>query len=64
MQSPLGRGKYSEVFEGYDSKDNRKVVIKFLKPVRQPKIIREIKILQSVKDGPYIITLLDVCYDQ
>ena len=29
---PLGRGKYSEVYEGYDSKNERKVVIKILKP--------------------------------
>ena len=31
---PLGRGKYSEVFEGMDNRTNGKVVVKFLKPVR------------------------------
>lgn len=34
VQTPLGRGKYSEVFDGVDTVNNRKVVIKFLKPVR------------------------------
>ena len=38
-------------------------MVKLLKPVRQPKILREIKILQAVKDGPNIIKLLDVCFD-
>lgn len=61
--SPLGRGKYSEVFEGMDIKNGRKIVIKFLKPVRNPKILREIKILQAVKEGPHIIHLLDICMD-
>lgn len=42
---PLGRGKYSEVYEGIDVRTNNKVVIKLLKPVREQKIIREVKIL-------------------
>lgn len=46
-----------------DSEKKEKVVIKFLKPVRQPKILREIKILQSVRGGPHIIDLKDICYD-
>jgi casein kinase II subunit alpha len=29
---PLGRGKYSEVYEGYDAENERKVVVKILKP--------------------------------
>lgn len=41
----LGRGKYSEVFQGYCKKNNNKVVIKVLKPVKSEKIYREIKIL-------------------
>lgn len=41
----LGRGKYSEVFLGYCKKNNNKVVIKVLKPVKSEKIYREIKIL-------------------
>jgi len=41
----IGRGKYSEVFEGMSLSLNRKVVIKVLKPVKKRKIKREIKIL-------------------
>jgi len=57
----LGRGKYSEVFEGYDVKENQKVVIKILKPVRVSKIRREIKVLKTLAGGPNIVKLLDVC---
>jgi casein kinase II subunit alpha len=46
----VGRGKYSEVFEGIrvnvlEKEDKEKVIIKVLKPVRQKKVKREIKIL-------------------
>ncbi len=41
----LGRGKYSEVFEGANIRNNQKCVLKILKPVRKEKIYREIKIL-------------------
>ena len=41
----LGRGKYSEVFLGYCKSNNVKCVVKVLKPVKQEKIYREIKIL-------------------
>lgn len=33
---PMGRGKYSEVYEGMDSRDDSKVVIKILKPGKNP----------------------------
>ncbi|EFA84119.1 protein serine/threonine kinase [Heterostelium album PN500] len=59
----IGRGKYSEVFEGAHSKNNEKCVIKVLKPVKKKKIKREIKILQNLCGGPNIITLLDVVRD-
>lgn len=42
----IGRGKYSEVFEGVNVVNNTKCVIKILKPVKKKKIKREIKILQ------------------
>lgn len=42
---PLGRGKYSDVYEAMDPVEKRKVVIKLLKPVRKAKIGREISIL-------------------
>ena len=44
----MGRGKYSEVFEGIHSGNNEKCVIKILKPVKKKKIKREIKILQNL----------------
>lgn len=60
----LGRGKYSEVFEGIDIRTTcKKVVVKILKPVKRKKIKREIKILENLKNGPNIITLLDVVRD-
>eukprot|EP00877_Chromochloris_zofingiensis_P000343 jgi/Chrzof1/10309/Cz04g36230.t1 len=59
----VGRGKYSEVFEGMCSANNQKCIIKILKPVKKKKIRREIKILQNLSNGPNIIKLLDVVRD-
>lgn len=47
----VGRGKYSEVFEGVHAGNNSKCVIKILKPVKKKKIKREIKILQNLTGG-------------
>jgi|TARA_B110000977_G_scaffold195746_2_gene274776 casein kinase II subunit alpha len=55
----VGRGKYSEVFEGVHG-ETSKCVIKILKPVKKKKIKREIKILQNLTGGPNIIKLLDI----
>lgn len=60
----IGRGKYSEVFEGLDTRDpnkEKKIIIKVLKPVRPGKIKREIKILMNLRGGPNIVKLLDMC---
>lgn len=59
----LGRGKYSEVFEGINVVNYQKCVIKVLKPVKKKKIKREIKILQNLSGGPNIVALLDVVRD-
>lgn len=69
----IGRGKYSEVFEGVITTSREgvneqvevldKCVIKILKPVKKKKIRREIKILQNLAGGPNIIQLLDVVRD-
>jgi len=59
----LGRGKYSEVFEGINISNYQKCVIKVLKPVKKKKIKREIKILQNLSGGPNIVALLDVVRD-
>ncbi|XP_052204739.1 casein kinase II subunit alpha-like [Diospyros lotus] len=60
----VGRGKYSEVFEGVHGSRNDKCIIKILKPVKKKKIKREIKILQNLCGGPNIIKLLDIVRDQ
>jgi casein kinase II subunit alpha len=60
----IGRGKYSEVFEGIDLRTSSRVVIKALKPVKRKKIKREIKILYNLQGGPNIIGLLDIVRDQ
>ncbi|KAJ0025834.1 hypothetical protein Pint_08668 [Pistacia integerrima] len=60
----VGRGKYSEVFEGINVTNNEKCVIKILKPVKKKKIKREIKILQNLCGGPNIVKLLDIVRDQ
>mmetsp|Transcript_391 Transcript_391/g.535 ORF Transcript_391/g.535 Transcript_391/m.535 type:complete len:367 (-) Transcript_391:56-1156(-) len=59
----VGRGKYSEVFEGINVVNSKKCVIKILKPVKKKKIRREIKILQNLCGGTNIIKLLDVVRD-
>jgi casein kinase II subunit alpha len=59
----LGRGKYSEVFEGINITNNEKCVVKILKPVKKKKIKREIKILENLRGGPNIITLQAVVKD-
>jgi casein kinase II subunit alpha len=59
----VGRGKYSEVFEGINIVNYQKCVIKVLKPVKKKKIKREIKILQNLAGGPNIVALLDVVRD-
>jgi len=59
----VGRGKYSEVFEGIKISNSERCIIKILKPVKKKKIKREIKILQNLRGGPNIIELLDVVRD-
>ncbi|CAK5264883.1 unnamed protein product [Mycena citricolor] len=59
----VGRGKYSEVFEGVNVATEEKCIVKVLKPVKKKKIKREIKILQNLAGGPNIVALLDVVRD-
>lgn len=59
----IGRGKYSEVFEGFNTRLNAPCVIKILKPVKKKKIKREVKILQNLCGCPNVITLLDIVRD-
>lgn len=59
----VGRGKYSDVYEGVRTDDDAKVCIKILKPIKKEKIKREVKILQTLKDCPGIVQLLEVVRD-
>ena len=63
MVRKIGRGKYSEVFDGVNVANNTRCVIKILKPVKKKKIKREIKVLQNLCGGTNIIQLLDVVRD-
>ena len=63
VQQKLGRGKYSEVYQGVNTQNNTACVIKILKPVRTEKIFRETKILQTLYGGPNIVKLFDVVRD-
>ena len=38
MVRKVGRGKYSEVFEGINIRNNQKCIIKILKPVKKKKV--------------------------
>ena len=66
MVRKIGRGKYSEVFQGLNvskAPGQQECVIKILKPVKKKKIKREIKILQNLCGGINVIQLLDVVRD-
>lgn len=60
----IGRGKYSEVFQGINILNDDACVIKVLKPVKMKKIYREVKILQNLTGGPNVIGLLDLVRDE
>lgn len=44
----VGRGKYSEVFEGINVKSQQKCIIKILKPVKKKKVSSQHKSLVSL----------------
>ena len=60
INNKVGRGKYSEVFDGYALPSGKNIIVKALKPIKRKKIKREIKILQNLSGGPYIIQLYDI----
>lgn len=62
--SKIGRGKYSEVFEGVNIINDEPCVIKVLKPVKMKKIYREVKILKNLTGGPNVVGLLDIVRDE
>jgi casein kinase II subunit alpha len=60
----IGRGKYSEVFEGVNVVTQQRCVVKILKPVKKNKIKREIRILKNLAGGTNVIQLYDCVRDQ
>jgi casein kinase II subunit alpha len=59
----VGRGKYGVVFQGIDKRDNSQCVIKIMKPVKEHRLRREIKILRHLRNSPQIINLREVLRD-
>lgn len=59
----LGKGKYGEVFEGIDLDTDARCVVKIMRPVKEQRLKREIKILRHVSGGPNIINLGDLVRD-
>ncbi|OMJ87904.1 hypothetical protein SteCoe_10317 [Stentor coeruleus] len=59
----LGRGKYSDVYEGLDMTSQNKVALKILKPIKRSKVLREIKILRTLEGHPGVPKLLDIVKD-
>ena len=64
VETKIGRGHYSEVFEGQNILTKQRVIIKILKPIKILKIQREIKILTYLKNCPNIVQLVDVVKDK
>ena len=64
VETKIGRGHYSEVFEGRNILTKQKVIVKILKPIKMLKIQREIKILTYLKNCPNIVQLVDVVKDK
>lgn len=60
IESKVGRGRYSDVYEGTDLRTSNKVVIKILKPTSIIKIKREIYFLEIFKECPNIVQITDV----
>ncbi len=58
----IGRGKYSEVFLGRHVRSGTQVVLKVLKPIKDSRINREIKIMMALRGCPNVIQLLDVLH--
>eukprot|EP00758_Cryptobia_borreli_P004641 Tbor_TRINITY_DN4497_c1_g2::TRINITY_DN4497_c1_g2_i1::g.8087::m.8087/K03097/CSNK2A; casein kinase II subunit alpha len=63
IEKKIGRGKYSDVFLGWDVEKKKQVVIKVLKPVKKKKITRELKILHNLQGGPNMVKLIDAVRD-
>ena len=56
----LGRGKYSDVYEGLDTVNKTKVAIKILKPIKKSKVLREIKVLRVLEGCRGVPRIVDI----
>ena len=59
IHSKIGRGKYSNVFDGTDKKSGKRVAIKVLIPIHKEKIKREYHIAKSL-DHPNIGRMIEL----
>lgn len=59
----LGRGRYSDVYEGLDIINNIKVAIKILKPIKKSKVLREVKVLRVLEGCRGVPKVLDIVKD-
>lgn len=60
----LGKGKYGEVFESIDIRTGQRCVVKIMRPVKEHRLRREIKVLGHLRNGcPHIINLNEVVRD-
>ena len=63
----VGRGKYSEVFEGINTANNQKCIIKILKPVKKKKargcaaVPAVLQALPAASNAPSVVALLTLC---
>ena len=62
-KTKVGKGKYGEVFEAVDRDTGSRCVVKIMRPVKEARLKREIKILRHVAGGPNIVGLSEVVRD-
>ena len=60
----IGKGKFGLVYSGINILNNSPVVLKFLKPIDENKVKREIKILNSIRGIPNTLNLQCVLKDK
>lgn len=61
----VGRGKYSEVFEGINVNNNEKCIIKILKPVKKKKVDHEsycLHFFNLLSPEPTILAMTCYCF--
>ena len=51
------------MYKACDLLTNETVVVKMLKPVKKEKVRRELMVLETIRDCPYIIKLIDQVAD-